>query len=123
MSVPSACMAVSRYLSTDLQEMESLVQICPAVTLNTMMQDSDEDGQDVRAIAQRLQQLSQATTCSEQAASEVTEMLFPVPSIREINDALPSRAGSRSCPAEAHMARSLTMLATWLHSANSPYTR
>ncbi len=81
---------------------------------------ADRDGQAGRSVAQRLQQLSEATATSVQAASEVTEMLFPVPSIREVNTAL---ANGKSSQVEAQMNESLSWMATWLHAANSPNAR
>ncbi len=84
------------------------------------LEEPDQDGQAARSVAQRLQQLSEASASSERAASEVAEMLFPVPSIREINTAL---ASSNCSQAEAHMNESLSRMASWLHNADSPSAR
>ena len=84
------------------------------------LEDSDQDGQAARSVAQRLQQLSEATATSAQAAAEVTEMLFPVPSIREVNTAL---ANGKCSQVEAQMDESLSWMASWLHAANSPPAR
>ena len=79
------------------------------------LEEPVQDGQAARSVAQRLQQLSGASASSERAASEVMEMLFPVPSIREINTAL---ASSNCSQAEADMSESLSRRASWLHDAH-----
>ncbi|CAL5221225.1 g3377 [Coccomyxa viridis] len=84
------------------------------------LEEPDQDGQAARSVAQRLQELSEGSATSAQAASELTEMLFPVPSIREVNTAL---ANGKCSQVEAQMDESLSWMASWLHAANSPPAR
>ena len=84
------------------------------------LEEPDQDGQATRSVAQRLQELSEGSATSAQAASELTEMLFPVPSIREVNTAL---ANGKCSQVEAQMDESLSWMASWLHAANSPPAR
>ena len=80
------------------------------------IEEPDQEGKAARAVAQRLQQLSEASASSQHAASEISEMLCPVPSIREVSTSLD---GSNCSQAEAHMSESLTRIASILHAANS----
>ena len=84
------------------------------------LEEPDQDGQAARSVAQRLQQLSGAPMESAQAASEVMQMLFPVPSIREISTAL---ASANCSQVEAHLNESLSRMASWLQTANPPDAR
>lgn len=78
------------------------------------LEEPDQDGQAARSVGQRLQQLSEASAESVQAASEVMEML-PVPSIREISTALAN--------ATCDQVEALSRMASWLHTANLPNSR